>query len=198
MPFGDVGLLLLPTHPNAEARFNVIENNVEKSDAWESRLGRLLPLWGHRNWIVVADAAYPAQSNPGIETIATGAEHLEVLRTTLDAIGNSKHVKAKIYLDAEFKFVSEEDAPGVTTYRQKLVRLIGGRDTETICHDEIIEKLDQSGKLFSILILKSTLAIPYTSVFLELDCRYWNREAEERLRRFMEKPRLRRNGAALK
>jgi hypothetical protein len=176
----------------------VIENNSEKTGAWESKLNRLLPLWGHRNWIVVADAAYPAQSNPGIETIATGAEHLEVLKTTLDAIGNGKHVKAKIYLDAESKLVSEQDAPGVTIYRQKLVRLIGGRDTETICHDEIIAKLDQSGKLFRILVLKSNLTIPYTSVFLELDCRYWNPDAEERLRRSMERSRLRRNGEVAK
>jgi hypothetical protein len=79
-----------------------------------------------------------------------------------------------------------------------LVRLIGGRDTETICHDEIIAKLDQSGKLFRILVLKSNLTIPYTSVFLELDCRYWNPDAEERLRRSMERPRLRRNGEVAK
>jgi len=36
---------------------------------WESQLHRQLPLYGHRNWIVVADSAYPAQSRPGIETI---------------------------------------------------------------------------------------------------------------------------------
>ena len=112
-------------------RFHVIERETEKSDPWESTLKRLLPLWGHRNWIVVADAAYPAQSNPGIETIATGCNHLEVLKTTVNAIDNGKHVRAKIYMDAEFKSVSEQDAPGVTTYRQQMVRLIGGRDTET-------------------------------------------------------------------
>ena len=165
----------------------MIKKGSEKTDAWESTLQRLLPLWGHRNWIVIADAAYPAQSNPGIETMATGAEHLKVLKKTLDAIDNSKHVKAKIYVDAELKLVSEQDAPGVTTYRQKLVRLIGGRDTETIRHDEIIAKLDESGRLFRILILKSEFAIPYTSVFLELDCAYWNREAEDRLRSSMAK-----------
>jgi hypothetical protein len=49
-------------------------------------------------------------------------------------------------------------------------------------HEQIIAKLDESGKLFRILVLKSTLAIPYTSVFFELDCGYWSREAEERLR----------------
>jgi hypothetical protein len=32
------------------------------------------------------------------------------------------------------------------------------------------------------VILKSTLAIPYASVFLELGCGYWNGDAEKRLR----------------
>jgi hypothetical protein len=188
--------LATPLAAFAVARFKVIEKNSEKADAWKSTLERLLPLWGHRNWIVIADAAYPAQSNPGIETIATGADHLEVLRATLAAIDNSKHVKTKIYLDAEFRLVAEQDAPGVTTYRQKLARLTGGRDTETIRHDEVIAKLDQSGRLFRILILKSKLTIPYTSVFVELDCAYWNQDAEIRLRRSMDRSKLRRNSVA--
>ena len=53
------------------------------NETWEAVLTRRLPLLGHRNWIVVADAAYPAQSNPGIETIATGADHLQVLARVL-------------------------------------------------------------------------------------------------------------------
>ena len=63
----------------------------DNADPWELSLKRLLPLWGHRNWIVVADSAYPAQSNPGIETIATDADHLQVLKAALDAIDNSTH-----------------------------------------------------------------------------------------------------------
>jgi hypothetical protein len=160
----------------------LINRDSEKDDSWESDLKRLLPLWGHRNWIVVADAAYPAQSNPGIETIATEVDHLLVLKATLDAVHNSKHVRANIYLDAELESVSEQDAPGVTNYREELRHLLAGRDTLTIAHEQIISKLDESGKLFRILILKSTLAIPYTSVFLELDCGYWSPEAEQRLR----------------
>jgi hypothetical protein len=33
---------------------------------WKQQLKDLLPLFGHRNWIVVADSAYPAQSRSGI------------------------------------------------------------------------------------------------------------------------------------
>lgn len=165
----------------------MIDRNPEKAAPWESTLKRLLPLWGHRNWIVVADAAYPAQSNPGIETIATGADHLLVLRTVLDTVQSSRHLRANIYLDAELKFVADRDAPGVAGYRQKLTNLLSGRSAHSLPHDQIIAKLDESGKLFRVLILKSTLAIPYTSVFVDLDCGYWTTDAEERLRLAMTK-----------
>ena len=157
-------------------------NPNRASETWESRFDRLLPLFGHRNWIVIADAAYPAQSNPGIETIFTNGDHTQVLGKILDAIGASSHVRANVYLDAELKLVAEEDAPGVTALRKKMMGLLGGENTREIAHEEIIARLDQAGNLFRILILKSTLAIPYSSVFLELDCGYWSAEAEERLR----------------
>lgn len=166
----------------------MIDRKPKKIAPWESDLNRLLPLWGHRNWIVVADSAYPAQSNPGIETIATEADHLEVLKGTLNAIHKSRHVGANIYLDAEFKLVAEQDKPGVTRYRQKLGKLIRNLETHVLAHDQIIAKLDESARLFRILIFKSTLAIPYTSVFFELNCGYWTREAEERLRISLARP----------
>lgn len=172
----------------------MIKKHSENADAWEVSLKRLLPLWGHRNWIVVADSAYPAQSNPGIETIATDADHLHVLKAALDAIENSRHVRPNVYLDAEFKLVAEQNAPGVARYRQKLVRLIGNRETQVLAHDQIIAKLDESARLFRILILKSTLAIPYSSVFLELDCGYWTPAAEQNLRLALGKLPQRRNG----
>lgn len=161
----------------------MITRHSDKAEPpWELSLRRLLPLWGHRNWIVIADSAYPAQSNPGIETVATGADHLLVLKATLDAIDNSQHVRANVYMDAEFKLVTELDGPGVKRFRQDLARLIGNREKQILEHEQIIAKLDESAKMFRALILKSTLTIPYTSIFLELDCGYWSREAEQCLR----------------
>jgi L-fucose mutarotase/ribose pyranase (RbsD/FucU family) len=150
--------------------------------SWEIRFKSLLPLYGHRNWIVVADAAYPAQSNPSIETLFTGCDHTEVLKKVLDAIGASSHVRASVYVDAELKLVADEDAPGVGALRNEMTRLLAGKNTRELAHEEIIARLDQAGRLFRILILKSTLAIPYTSVFLELGCGYWSEEAEKHLR----------------
>jgi hypothetical protein len=172
----------------------VIERRSDEVESWELSLKRLLPLLGHRNWIVVADSAYPAHSSPGIETIATGREHMEVLNVTLSAIERSRHVRPTIYMDEEFKLVAEKDGLGVTRYRKQLAQLIGSRGKHVLPHDEIIAKLGESARLFRVLILKSTLAIPYTSVFFELDCGYWTPAAEKNLRLSLGKFQQRRNG----
>ncbi|MGD0910834.1 MAG: hypothetical protein ABR928_03010 [Terracidiphilus sp.] len=152
-----------------------------ETQTWEQRLQQLLPLFGHRNWIVVADSAYPAQSNPGIETIFTGEDHLRLLGKVLYAVAAQPHVRANVYIDAELMHVPEKDAPGVTELRGEIESLVGQK-ARSLDHEQIIARLDESAKLFNIVILKSTLAIPYTSVFLQLDCGYWNQDAEERLR----------------
>lgn len=152
---------------------------------WELELHALLPLFGHRNWIVVADSAYPAQSKPGIETIVSGAGQLEVTRKVLDAVNASRHVRANVYLDKELEFVSEGDAPGVTRYRKELDELLAGTNKIPMLHEQIIAKLDQVSQVFRVLIIKTELTIPYTTVFFELGCAYWPGDAEERMRKAM-------------
>jgi len=152
---------------------------------WKRQLRALLPLFGHRNWIVVADSAYPAQSKPGIETIAAGEDQMRVVRKVLDAITACNHIRANVYADKELAFVAENDAPGITEYRRQLDAALYGARVNRIPHEQIIQKLDQSAQVFRILIVKSDMTIPYTSVFFELDCGYWNAEAEERLRQAM-------------
>jgi hypothetical protein len=159
-------------------------NNLTESGTaeWEARLATLLPLFGHRNWIVVADSAYPAQSKPGIETVVANADHIHVLRGVIDAVAASKHIRANVYLDNELEFVTEKDASGVANYRHELEVLLADSTPIRLPHDEIIAKLDQSAQVFRIFIIKTNLKIPYTSVFFELDCGYWNARAEKRLR----------------
>ena len=149
---------------------------------WERELHTLLPLYGHRNWIVVADSAYPAQSKPGIETIVSGAGQIEVARKVLDVINASRHVRANIYLDKELEYVTDADAPGVATYRKQLDELLAGANKVAMLHEQIIAKLDQVSQVFRVLIIKTELTIPYTTVFFELGCAYWPGDAEERMR----------------
>jgi hypothetical protein len=149
---------------------------------WKRQVRSLLPLFGHRNWVVVADSAYPAQSKPGIETIVSGAGLIEAAHGVLSAIAAFKHVRANIYLDQELQFVAEADAPGVTRYRTQLAELLKNEDETTLPHEQIIARLDQTAHVFRMLVIKTELTIPYTSIFFELDCGYWSADAERRLR----------------
>ena len=152
---------------------------------WRARLKEELPLLGHRNWIAVVDSAYPLQTSAGIETIDTDADHLEVVKAVLAELAKAKHVRPVIFTDAELKVVPESDAPGVTAHREALAKLLGKTEALSLPHEQIIAKLDDAGKTFHILVLKTNSTIPYTSVFLRLDCGYWTDEAEKRLREKM-------------
>jgi hypothetical protein len=157
---------------------------LTKTD-WERELHALLPLFGHRNWIVVADSAYPAQSKPGIETIVSGAGQLEVARKVLEAINASPHVRANVYIDKELEFVAEADTPGVMAYRDQLDALLDRANKIPMLHEQIIAKLDQVAQVFRVLIIKTNLAVPYTTVFFELGCAYWPVDAELYMRKAM-------------
>ena len=148
---------------------------------WLSVLQDRIPQYGHRNWVVIADSAYPAQSRDGIETVVANAGQVEVLRRVLDVLRTSKHVTPIFYTDKELSFLDEEDAPGIGTYRADLEQLLGGQKTNSLPHLQIISKLDQVSQTFRVLIIKTNMTLPYTSVFLELDCAYWGADAEKRL-----------------
>lgn len=152
---------------------------------WEDLLKERVKLYGHRNWIVIADSAYPAQSRAAIETIVTDEDQIALLEKVHLVLADCEHATATVYTDKELKYVREEDAPGVTSYRQRLATLLKGYEVQALPHETIIWKLDRVAEKFRVLLIKSNLRIPYTSVFFELDCGYWNADAEKRLRSAM-------------
>ena len=141
-----------------------------------------MPLLGHRNWILIVDSAYPLQSSPGVETVETNPSQLDVVQAVLDTVNHSIQVRPDIFMDAELPFVSDQDAPGVSAYRMQIASLLRPYKIQSLPHEQIIARIDQAGKTFHILVLKTTMTIPYTSVFIQLNCRYWSDDAEARLR----------------
>jgi L-fucose mutarotase/ribose pyranase (RbsD/FucU family) len=150
---------------------------------WRAQVADTLPRFGHRNWIAIVDSAYPEQASESIETVVTGAHQLDVVRAVLAELDSQKHVAPTIYLDRELAFVAEKDAPGIVEYRNELARTLAGHKVNRdLLHGAIILSLEQAGASFDVLVLKTDLALPYTSVFVELGCGYWNDESEARLR----------------
>lgn len=163
----------------------VTDSQAARPPAWTDVLAGYLPALGHRNWIVVADAAFPLQISPGIETIVTGEGHFAVLDKVLKAVDGAKHIRPKIWLDKELAYVTEDLAPGADEAKRRLETTLDGRGAQPVLHEDLIAKLDQAGKAFKIVMVKTTLAVPYTTVFLELDCGYWPAEKEAKMRERM-------------
>jgi hypothetical protein len=134
----------------------------------------------------VVDKAFPEQSSPGMKYLYVEQDLIPTLQYVLDALDQSSHVKPIIYQDKELSFISEEQVPGIEQFRSDATSVLKGRSVNTLLHDEVFRLLDESSALFSVLVIKTNCTLPYTSVFMQLDCSYWGPENERILREKME------------
>ena len=172
--------------PVATMNSHTTEANIAQPNDWKEVLESQLPLLGHRNWIVVADSAYPLQTAPGIKTIYAGGDQLETVGVVLDAIKKANHVQGIVHVDKELDFVDEQYANGIEEYRTQLSKILDGVAVSKLEHEKIIAKLDEAGQAFHVLLIKTDLTLPYTSVFIRLDAGYWSDESENALRKAMQ------------
>ncbi|MFI3277823.1 MAG: hypothetical protein SNH13_00255 [Rikenellaceae bacterium] len=151
---------------------------------WKSEFSDILPLLGHRNWVLVVDKAYPLQSASGIKYINSGQPLDLVLTEVLRQIDLASHVKPVIYTDKELTQlanIGDKEAEMVDT----LNKIFNGREVQSLLHDLVFEKLDAASKLFNVVVIKTESTVAYSSVFFELDCGYWNAEKEQKLRELL-------------
>jgi hypothetical protein len=151
-------------------------------DEWKAVLEQDLHLLGHRIWILVVDKAFPEQSSPGMKYIYVAEELLPTLEYVLEQVEASSHVRPIIYRDKELSYITEDQVPGIDAFRAESKILLEERHVNTLLHDEVFKMLDESSSLFRTLVIKTNGTLPYTSIFLQLDCAYWSPENETLLR----------------
>jgi D-ribose pyranose/furanose isomerase RbsD len=166
------------------ASFAQAQAGAPSSD-WKSIVQSRLPLYGHRNWIVVADSAFPVYAEPGIRTITVNDDLPSVLKYVASAISSSRHVRATVFLDQELQFVDEHDYPGVAELRRQITTPFAKEQVSSIPHTDVMSRIDEAGKTFRILFIKTTATIPYSSVYMRLDCGYMNEEVERKIKAAM-------------
>ena len=110
------------------------------------------------------------EPNPGAANRAGDAGEIEACHAPL------------FHTDTELSYLDDSQAPGVEAYRERLAELFKDKTVDSIPHEKIIERLDEVSRTFRVLIIKTNMTVPYTSVFLQLDCAYWAPEAEKGLR----------------
>ena len=152
----------------------------EVTPGWKESFDGMVPLLGHRNWIVVADMAYPLQSGQGIRTLYAPEGYLDVLSYVKEAVDSAPHILAHIYRDKELEFITEDMVEGIDSLK-KGIAAVCGDEARSVMHEELISRLDSAGKLFNVVIIKTPLTVPYTTTFFELDCDYWTGDQQAAL-----------------
>lgn len=140
---------------------------------WKERLEALMPYLGHRNWIVITDKAYPLQTSSGIITLYADEPYEQVLETVHGMIRKQDHVFAHVWLDEELSVITENEVKGIDALRDDMRRILGPQ-AESLPHESLISRLDEAGKLYQVVLVKTPSLVPYTTTFFELDCGYWD------------------------
>lgn len=155
---------------------------AEELTEWQRTAKKALELFGHRNWLVVTDSAYPSQTQKGIQTVVTGAGQVETLAWVIEQMRGLSHVKPLAFVDIELRHLNTDDVPTGLESRADILRTLQGVPMHWALHEQLIALLDEAGAKFQILLLKTTSSIPYSSVFFLLECGYWSGEREAALR----------------
>jgi len=157
---------------------------------WHGAVDRQSRQLGYRNWIVIAEASFPAQSRPGIRQVTASVDVPEALDYVLNALEQTENVRPQIYVPRELRSVENDFAPGIDEHRKRLQGTLHGHETTELDQQSLLTLLEDANRSFDVLVIRTTTALPYSSVFIELQPGYWDADSETRLRERIERERM--------
>ena len=109
----------------------------------------------------------------------------EVVDGVMQSLDAAQRVSPRVYVARELAHVPNDRAPGIDAYRKDLEKAVHGFPMRSMEYRSLSLLLEDSSKKFSVLVLKTRTALPYSSVFIELDSAYWDGESESEMRKKM-------------
>ena len=165
---------------------------MEPNDAWQAAVDRQAGQLGYRNWIVIAEASFPAHSRPGVRQMTADVEIPEALDYVLKALEQTENVRPRVYLTRELRSVENDFAPGIDEMRTRIRSALHGHEATELDQQSLLTLLEDANRSFDVLVIRTRSALPYSSVFLELQPGYWDEASESRLRERIEQERMQR------
>jgi D-ribose pyranose/furanose isomerase RbsD len=163
---------------------------MPQGGGWRDALMAHTSQLGYRNWIVVAEASFPAHSRPGVRQITANDEIPAVVDEVLKTLEQTEHVTPHIFVAREMQAVENDYAPGIDEFRKQLAGALRSRETTQLEQQSLMTLMEDANKSFEVLVIRTNTALPYTSVFMELQPGYWNSDSESRLREQLERQRM--------
>lgn len=169
--------------------FGCVDMGMEQLP-WQAAVNRQAGQLGYRNWIVIAEASFPAHSRPGVRQVNAAVEVPEALDYVLKALEQTENVRPQLYLTRELRSVENDFAPGIDDLRKRIQGSLHGHEATELDQQSLLTLLEDANRSFDVLVVRTQTALPYSSVFLELQPGYWDAESETRLRDRIERERV--------
>jgi hypothetical protein len=156
--------------------------SADRGAGWKAAVHRQTGQLGYRNWIVIAEASFPAHSRPGVRQVNASAEIPEVLDYVLNTLEHTEHVRPQVYTTRELRSIENDFAPGIDELRRQMKHSLHGHEATVLEQQSLLTLLQDANRSFDVLVIRTPTALPYSSVFLELQPGYWDVDSESRLR----------------
>ena len=163
--------------------------DLRQESEWKAAINRQVGQLGYRNWIVIAEASFPAHSRPGVRQVSASVEIPEALDYVLGTLEQTETVRPQIYVPRELRSVENDFAPGIDEFRKQLSGSLHGHEPTELDQQSLLTLLEDANRSFDVLVIRTPTALPYSSVFLELRPGYWDVDSETRLRDRIERER---------
>lgn len=85
--------------------------------------------------------------------------------------------------------MSNDTAPGIDEWKRKTQQALLGMETTSLEQESLMSLVADANRSFEVLVVRTSSALPYSSIFIELQPGYWDAEAEQQLRARMEQER---------
>lgn len=166
--------------------------DARRGASWRGAVDRQAAQLGYRNWIVIAEASFPAHSRPGVRQVNAPVEIPEAVDYVLHALEQTENVRPQVYLTRELRSVENDFAPGIDSFRQRIQESLHGHESTVLDQQSLLTLLEDASRSYDVLVIRTQSALPYASVFLELQPGYWDADSETRLRDRIEEERMQR------
>ncbi len=158
--------------------------------SWKWAVQSQVAQLGYRNWIVIAESSFPAHSRHGVRQVPAPVEITEALDYVLFSLERTENVRPNLYVSRELRSVENDFAPGIDDLRKKLESALHGHTPTELDHQSLLTLVEDANRSFDVLVIRTQTALPYSSVFIELQPGYWDADSEARLRERIEHERL--------
>lgn len=157
---------------------------------WQSAVGRQAGQLGYRNWIVIAEASFPAYNRPGLRQVTAPVDVPDAVDYVLSVLEQTENVRPHVYMTRELRAVENDFAPGIDELRQRLKDSLHGHEATELDQQSLLTLIEDANRSFDVLVIRTPTALPYSSVFLELQPGYWDVDSETRLRERINRERM--------